>query len=173
MCSSTRVRITSISLRTCRQLVGCLNRVAAKSSEVLKSASRMIAKGWINKICVTDYKTYHYYVPSEYTSDVTYTVCPAERFCSCPVGAGGTLRKHLRLFEMLTDHDTQKFPSFETQIPYLSCAIKQSKRYSILRQDTQEVDIQSVCGRETYHASATTYICTCCTFSHYGKCACL
>ena len=116
---------------------------------------------------------YLYKVPSEQTPGLAYKVCPSESFCSCPEGIRGRKCKHLVVLSLLSEHDAQKFPNLNCQMNAHASIIKQKKLYSVLCFDTKEVDVQSLCSERTYHASATTFLCTCCTYSYNDNCACL
>ncbi len=73
----------------------------------------------------------------------------------------------------MSERDFQKFPALDYQLNAHASVIKQKKLYSILCFDTKEVDVQSLCNERIYHTSATTFQCTCCTYSYKEKCACL
>ncbi|XP_048035534.1 uncharacterized protein LOC125261036 isoform X2 [Megalobrama amblycephala] len=155
------------------QAVGRIKNASLRSGEILKSASRLLEKGWQDSINLTSHDTYLYEVPSEQTPGLSYKVCPSESFCSCPIGIRGHRCKHLVLTDLLSEHDSQKFPALNYQINAHASVIKQKKLYSILCFDTKEVDVKSLCNERIYHTSATTFQCTCCTFSYNEKCACL
>ncbi|XP_056587061.1 uncharacterized protein LOC130407814 isoform X4 [Triplophysa dalaica] len=150
-----------------------LGGISLKSGQILQSASRLIEKGWQNNINLVSNDMYLYEVTSEQTTGLTYKVCPSESFCSCPMGIRGHQCKHLVLTDLLREHDSQKFPALDFQMNAHASVIKQNKLYSVLCFDTKEVDVKSLCNERIYHTSATTLQCTCCTYSHHEKCACL
>jgi len=155
------------------QAVGRMKNASLKSGEILKSASRLVEKGWQDSINLISNDTYLYEIPSEQTPGLSYKVCPSESFCSCPIGIRGHSCKHLVVTELLSKHDSEKFPSLDHQINAHASVLKQKKLYSILCSDTKEVDVQSLCHERIYHTSAMTFQCTCCTYSYIEKCACL
>lgn len=155
------------------QAVGRMKNASLKSGEILKSASRLVEKGWQDSINLISHDTYLYDVPSEQTPGLSYKVCPSESFCSCPIGIRGHRCKHLVLTDLLSERDFLKFPALDYQLNAHASVIKQKKLYSILCFDTKEVDVQSLCNERIYHTSATTFQCTCCTYSYKEKCACL
>lgn len=93
------------------QAVGRMKNASLKSGEILKSASRLVGKGWQDSINLISHDTYLYDVPSEQTPGLSYKVCPSESFCSCPIGLRGHRCKHLVLTDLLSEHDSQKFPA--------------------------------------------------------------
>ncbi|KAG9273244.1 hypothetical protein AMEX_G12351 [Astyanax mexicanus] len=155
------------------QSAGRIKNASMKSDDIHTSACRLVEKGWIDRIDRISQEMYIYNVPSEQTHGLSYKVCPSESFCSCPEGIRGRKCKHLVALGLLNELDAEKFPNLNCQMNAHASMIKQKKLYSVLCFDTKEVDVQSLCSERTFHTSATTFLCTCCTYSYNDNCACL
>ncbi|XDV36723.1 hypothetical protein PO909_006453 [Leuciscus waleckii] len=148
------------------------NCVAMKLEETFNKATRMMEKGWIDHITRESLEIYVYNVPSEQDSSLSYRTCPAECFCSCPVGLKGEECKHLVLLDILKDKD-DAFPELALQLEAHARAVQDKGHFSVCSEVKMEIDVESLCGRGTYHTDLETYSCTCCTFSYHGICPCL
>ncbi len=149
------------------------NCVAMKLEETFNKATGMMEKGWSNHITRESSDIYMYNVPSEQDSSLSYRTCPAECFCSCPVGLRGQVCKHLVLLDVVKDKDNYSFPELALQLEAHAKALKDKGHFSVCCDIKMEISVESLCGRGTYRASLKTFSCTCCTFSYHDICPCL
>lgn len=147
------------------------NKVKSKSEELLSRATRLLDKGWSETITLKSTQPYMYSVPSEETPGLLYTVCPAECFCSCPVGTKGHICKHLTLLDLLKDKND--IPDLVLQMKAHVKTILDTKQFVICSEKSKEVEVLSLCGRGTYRPSVGMHVCTCCTYSYHCICPCL
>ncbi len=130
-------------------------------------------KGWSNHITRESSEIYMYNVPSEQDSSLSYRTCPAECFCSCPVGLRGQVCKHLVLLDVVKDKDNYSFPELALQLEAHAKALQDKGHFSVCCDIKMEISVESLCGRGTYTLSLKTFLCTCCTFSYHDICPCL
>lgn len=149
------------------------NSAAMKLEETLKKATGMMEKGWPNLITRESSELYIYKVPSEQDSSFSYRTCPAECFCSCPVGVRGQVCKHLVLLDLVKDKDNDAFPELALQLEAHARALQDKAHFNVCCDEKMEIRVESLCGRGTYHVSLKTFSCTCCTFSYQDICPCL
>ncbi len=149
------------------------NSVAMKLEETFNKATGMMEKGWSNHITRESSEIYMYNVPSEQDPSLSYRTCPAECFCSCPVGLRGQVCKHLVLLDVVKDKDNDSFPELALQLEAHAKALQDKGNFSVCCDIKMEISVESLCGRGTYHASLKTFSCTCCTFSYHDICPCL
>ncbi len=149
------------------------NSVAMKLEETFNKATGMMEKGWSNHITRESSEIYMYNVPSEQDPSLSYRTCPAECFCSCPVGLRGQVCKHLVLLDVVKDKDNDSFPELALQLEVHAKALQDKGNFSVCCDIKMEISVESLCGRGTYHASLKTFSCTCCTFSYHDICPCL
>ncbi|XP_076864185.1 uncharacterized protein LOC143516460 [Brachyhypopomus gauderio] len=156
------------------QAVGrVLNPLEAVQESTFKCANRMRENGWMGKINLIQTDTFIYHVPSETSLEVVYNVCPAEHYCSCVIGCRGRTCKHLLLINLLQKDDEEIFPNISTQLQVHANNLLKNCKYTILCQDNKQLIIEGLCRKGPFKPCITTNTCTCCSFSHYNKCACL
>lgn len=163
--SSRRQMDTSMSFMICRQLEEW--KMPLWSQEKYLSQPLDCWKK-VGKIALILYPTTHTFMKFHQNKPLVYPT----KFVHLKVFRGHRC-KHLVLTDLLSEHDSQKFPALNYQINAHASVIKQKKLYSILCFDTKEVDVKSLCNERIYYTSAATFQCTCCTFSYNEKCACL
>lgn len=88
------------------------------------------------------------------------------------MGLKGEVCRHLVLLDILKDKD-DAFPELALQLEAHARAVQDKGHFSVCSEVKMEMDVESLCGRGTYHTDLETYSCTCCTFSYHGICPCL